>query len=70
MMDMSMGLMDMDCCADQCDCPDSMCLSHFFITSINDLPSYDIPKPNLQNTAKVFIQKHLIGAIFHPPILS
>ena len=78
MMDMQMDIMDssqmaamdMDCCGDQCECPDAMCISHVFINSINDLSSYDTAKPFLINTQIVLIQKHLISAIFHPPILS
>ena len=78
MMDMHMDSMDssemdsmsMDCCGNQCDCPDAMCFSHVFISSIDATSSYNTPKAHLIITRSILIQKHLISAIFHPPILS
>ncbi len=77
-MDMSMDLMDstemdsmtMDCCGAQCDCPDAMCISHVFINTVNNLSTYQVPQPYLAIKQNLFIQKHLVSAIFHPPILS
>ncbi len=65
-----MDSMSMDCCGDQCDCPDAMCFSHVFISSINSVSSYDTPKGCLTISKQIFVQEHLVSAIFHPPILS
>ena len=65
-----MDTMNMDCCGNQCDCPDAMCISHVFIATVNDLSTFQVPKPYLATKQNLFVQKHLVSAIFHPPILS
>ena len=70
MPDHDMTMMDMDCCADDCQCSDGMCLStvYFSLSEDNHLSFF------LQNTVIFqivpFNNSQQFSFIYRPPILS
>lgn len=67
--DMSMIDMTMDCCTDDCQCSDGMCLSTVYFTILeNNMQIFIENTANFQDISFITIQRS--SSIYRPPILS
>jgi len=68
--DMSMMDLDMDCCADDCQCSDGMCLTTvYFSFSENKNPSFILQNSVIFQVVP-FKNSQQFSFIYRPPILS
>ena len=72
MMDMSLDMesgMTMDCCEDDCQCSDGMCVSAVYL-SINEKNEFGFIQNQVKFQESQFSYNQFYSSIYRPPIIS